>query len=203
MRRLLIFCLALLTALPSGGADALGKFVSQVKTSCVSFDYTYKASGSVPLTGGGSAKVQGPAFVLKGDGLEVWCDGSVRWSLDAGSKEALVETLADERDFAGNPALLVSCVEEAFTRQAPVSSKFQDTACQAYSLSPVAASPVSRVTLFFDFKDTLLGASIKASDGTVTEFTIKSLAFSPQLPDSSFRFDISTLSSDWVITDLR
>lgn len=204
MKRLfLITCLALSAALPGAADPVLDAFVAKVAASSVSFDYTYKATLSVSLTGSGSATVQGRCFILKGDGLEVLCDSTTRWSLDFTAKEALVETIASDRDYAGNPALLVSCIKDAFTEAGASDGRFQGRSCHSVTLIPVEGAGVSLVTLHFDSKGSLLGAYIKASDGTQTEFSIKNMQFASRRPAGDFTFDTSGLDPSWVITDLR
>ena len=40
-------------------------------------------------------------------------------------------------------------------------------------------------------------------DGTMLEFTFKSMSWSGKVPESEFSFDMSKAQKSWIITDLR
>ena len=40
-------------------------------------------------------------------------------------------------------------------------------------------------------------------DGTMLEFTFKSMSWSDKVPESEFSFDMSKAQKSWIITDLR
>ena len=109
-------------------SDALTEFITRVSQSCVSFDYSYTLKKDrTNLNGSGSVKVQGDSFLLKGDGLEVWCDGKTRWVIDRVAEEAVIEPVdLSETDFAANPALLLTVVDKAFDEVSDATSKFGD-----------------------------------------------------------------------------
>lgn len=200
---LLISCLAFAAVFQSAADNLLNTFLLRVASSCVTFEYSYKAEGGVSMTGSGNAKVQGDAFVLEGDGLEIWCDGSQRWSVDRSAKEVLIETLAEGHDFAGNPALLVSCLDEAFKEVSSGSEKFRGRSLRCVKLAPVAEAGISGLSLFFDGEGNLRGVVMTADDGTRTEFVISKMEFLYPKDLSLFTFDSSGLDGSWVITDLR
>ena len=64
---------------------------------------------------------------------------------------------------------------------------------------------IAELKLFFKPGTTeLTGAEVKLNDGSVSEFVITGLAFSPKEESKeSFRFDEKTLDDSYVITDLR
>ena len=59
----------------------------------VTFHYTYslsqKGEDFAPVTQG-NVTVEGNAYILQGLGMEVYSDGTTRWTLDPQAKEALV-----------------------------------------------------------------------------------------------------------------
>jgi hypothetical protein len=162
------------------------------------------------MTGEGNVKIQGNPFMLEGNGLEVWCDGSTRWTVDRMSEEALVEYVDDSADsYATNPALMISAVDSAFTEVSSGASKFQGKVADESVLSPKVkgkySMDISRLKLFFKTGTAeLIGAEVKLNDGSVSEFVIKNLSYSDKTEKKeSFRFDEKTLDNSYVITDLR
>ena len=155
-------------------------------------------------------KVQDNCFFLEGNGLEVWCDGSTRWTIDRISEEALVEPVdGSSESFATNPALMITAVDEAFEEVSFGSSKFGGKTVDASTLTPImkgkSSMDIAGLKLFFKSGTSeLVGAEIKLNDGSVSEFTISGLAFQDKGNEKgSFRFDEKTLGSSYVITDLR
>lgn len=215
MRKTIIIAAALLAiCMPSGAkSKTLEAFISKVSSSLVSFEYSFSlrsAKSKAKMTGEGTVKVQENAFLMDGNGLEVWCDGSIRWTVDRMAEEALVENVDDSAEsYATNPALMITSVDSAFEELSFGASKFQDKVVDASVLSPLHkgrySMDIAQLKLFFKSGTTdLVGAEVKLNDGSVSEFTIKDLTFSERLDTKeSFRFDEKTLDDSYVVTDLR
>ena len=208
MRKTIIILAALLAASVCADAKSkiLERFIDKVSSSLVSFDYSFSLQSSkskAKMTGEGNVKIQG-------NGLEVWCDGSTRWTVDRMSEEALVEYVDDSADsYATNPALMISAVDSAFTEVSSGASKFQGKVADESVLSPKVkgkySMDISQLKLFFKTGTAeLIGAEVKLNDGSVSEFVIKNLSYSDKTEKKeSFRFDEKTLDNSYVITDLR
>lgn len=200
-----------LTQVTSAKSKTLDTFVSKVSASLVSFDYSFTMpTKKAKMTGNGNVKVQGTSFQVEGSGLEIWCDGKTRWTIDRISEEALVESVDDSYDsYATNPALMIASIDDAFREESFGSSKFGGKVVDASVLSPVnkgkGSMDIARLKLFFKSGTTILiGAEVVLNDGSVSEFTITNLRFEETVKSKeSFRFDEKTLDSSYVITDLR
>jgi len=184
--------------------SALKSFSDKVSASRVSFSYDYATKGKVSLKGSGSAIVQNDGFVLKADGLKVWCDGKGRWIMDPTAKEVVVESVEDSgRDYMTDPALLLTGVEDNFKlvsspEEVIVEGKYR----MMFHLKPKVPSELKDIRLFFDDK-ILVSAIVSVKDGTETYFEIRDLKFDKMSSGAEFRFDEKSLDSSWVITDLR
>lgn len=203
-----------LFSIPSGAkSKTLGSFIDKVSSSLVTFDYSFTmqtTKSKTKMTGSGNVKVQGNAFFMEGNGMEVWCDGSTRWTIDRFAEEALVESVSESYDsYATNPALMITAVDDAFNEVSFGTSKFQGKAVDAFVLSPVHkgkySMDIAELKLFFKSGTSdLVGAEVKLNDGSVSEFSITGMTFSAQAEKKeSFRFDEKTLDDSYVITDLR
>lgn len=203
-----------LFSIPSGAkSKTLGSFIDKVSSSLVTFDYSFTmqtTKSKTKMTGSGNVKVQGNAFFMEGNGMEVWCDGSTRWTIDRFAEEALVESVSESYDsYATNPALMITAVDDAFNEVSFGTSKFQGKAVDASVLSPVHkgkySMDIAELKLYFKSGTSdLVGAEVKLNDGSVSEFSITGMTFSAQAEKKeSFRFDEKTLDDSYVITDLR
>ena len=201
-------------SIPTGAKSrTLAGFIEKVSSSLVTFDYSFTMQtpqSKSKMTGEGKVKIQDNCFYLEGNGLEVWCDGSTRWTVDRLSEEALVESVDGSSDsFATNPALMIAAVDEAFEEVSFGTGKFQGKTVDASALTPLvkgkSSMDIAGLRLFFKTGTTeLVGAEVKLNDGSVSEFAISGLAFTGKSDEKgSFRFDEKTLGSSYVITDLR
>ena len=148
---------------------------------------------------GGNVEAQ---FIVKGNGLEIISDGMTRWTVDRQSMEAVVESCDPENpDFTVNPAVLLRHFYSAFS----VSGHDRTASGYDYVLVPVSSdTDISSLELGLSADGSaLLSAVLKMKDGTVADFTVRSFAFSAPSDPGRFHFDTSSLSSDYIITDLR
>lgn len=203
-----------LFSIPSGAkSKTLGSFIDRVSSSLVTFDYSFTmqtTKSKTKMTGSGNVKVQGNAFFMEGNGMEVWCDGSTRWTVDRFAEEALVESVSESYDsYATNPALMITSVDDAFNEVSFGTASFQGKVVDASVLSPVHkgkySMDIAELKLFFKSGTSdLVGAEVKLNDGSVSEFSITGMTFSgKEEKKESFRFDEKTLDDSYVITDLR
>lgn len=213
-RTIIAFAVASLLAMPqvlSAKSKTLSAFVDKVSVSLVSFDYSFTMpTKKARMTGEGTVKVQGDSFLVDGNGLEVWCDGATRWTIDRISEEALVESVDDSYDsYATNPALMIASIDDAFNEVSFGVSKFDGKVADSSVLSPVrkgkGSMDIALLKLFFKSgTSVLIGAEVTLNDGSVSTFIITNLRFDTSgKTKESFRFDEKTLDSSYVVTDLR
>ena len=191
----------------------LSDFIGKVSSSLVRFDFSFTMTSprsKAKMTGSGDVRVQDNAFVMNGNGLEVWCDGSTRWTVDRLAAEALVEKVEDSAEsYSTNPALMITSVDSAFEETSFSSGSFQGKGVDVSVLSPLNkgrySMDIAELKLYFQKGTTVLvGAEAKMNDGSVSEFTLKNFSFSDRLQTKeSFRFDEKTLDDSYVVTDLR
>lgn len=173
MKRLLLLLGSLLSL--SAAAQSI-PLLDKVPGHRVTFDYVYgyTAGGKTyDNVSSGSMTVQGNAYLLKADGLEIYSDGAVRWSLDPAAKEAIIEAV-DTEDVISNPAAIVSSYKE-FGKKLKVNGSTADS----------------------------LDISVTTDDGTVSRFRLRNIRFAPEGSLSDFTVNRSALGSDYIVTDLR
>lgn len=142
----------------------------------VHFHYTYSLSrkgAAFSTVTDGDVVVEGNAYILNGLGLRVVSDGVTRWTEDTTAKEMVVETVEKENLFT-NPALFIASYKD-YLDKIRVNSAGRD------SLD---------VTLVLD-------------EDTLARFLLKDIVFLDEQGKSDFSLDEKSLSSEYVITDLR
>lgn len=82
---------------------------------CITVEYEFSAAFTgLKTIGEGVIELQGNAYHMKGDGVEIYCDGSSTWLIDELASEVVIES-ADSKDagMLANPIMLLMNLEEA------------------------------------------------------------------------------------------
>ena len=84
-----------------------------VECVCVDYEYSTLLSG-FKTVGNGSVEIQGNSYHMKGNGMEIYCDGSTTWLIDEIAQEVLIESAdTKEAGILANPILLLMHLEES------------------------------------------------------------------------------------------
>ena len=204
MKRLTALLLVL-TAFSAAGQNIVTGFAESLADGCASFGYTYSMSGQVPLSGSGTIRLQGDAFVMQGDGLEVYCDGATRWTVDTVAEECYIESVEPGGlDYEANPALLVGAVDKAFKLQKTSSATFNSKKVTEAVLVPVDnGGNITEISLMMASEKKPEGILVKTSDGNVITVVVKDFTVAGKAPVKDFGFDTKKLASGYFVTDLR
>ena len=166
---------------------------------CVSLDCHYELhSEGIPSKGNCKVEVQGTAYRMQGMGLEIFCNGESVWMLDPVAKEAIIEPVSDDSfSYMSNPALLFRDMENVFT----VTSSTASEAGMKFHLTARKSCGISKAILEIDNKAVLKTAEFTMDDGSKMKIKVKSMQVQPLKTKDSFA--PASLSSEWIITDLR
>ena len=193
----LVLCLSV--AAPLRAADVVDTFLSSLRSHRSSFRYTVRMDR---VETSGSVVFQDGMYRITGDGLELWCDGSVRYTLDRSAREVIVEAVGEGEDVLANPVLFLSGLDGAFAR-ADAGVQLRDgKSCRSVRLSAVKKSSVRSALLFF-LDGNPFSADIVLEDGHQLRLDLSSWRFEAKEKAETFRFDLYSLDKSFVITDLR
>lgn len=198
--------LAALVSVPVSAQQILEQFKSALIGSCVNLEYSYKAVSGTMISGSGTLCLQGDSFRMQGDGLEIWCDSKTRWTLDRAAGEMVVENVEDapEGAAAADPAMLLGSLDTHFSVKSTSAGDGQTTINFEPASGVLGITSLTAVLKPVQGGSPVLARAVAVmSDGTMTEFTFKSMAYSDRLPEESFRFNMSEADKSWIITDLR
>ena len=189
----------------SAASNPAAAFAKSLQGRLASFDYSYSMSGSLPMNGSGSVKLQGNAFTMEGNGLDIRCDGKTRWTVDVVAEECYIETIdAQELDYEANPALLVGALDSAFNYKDSSTASFNGMRVSEIRLVPKKkGSSINEVSLFLTQGNQPAGVNVSSSDGNLITITIRNYKLDNSLDLSAFRLNTKELGKDYVITDLR
>ncbi len=204
MKRLTVLLLVLST-LTAAGQNIVTDFAKSLSDGCATFGYSYSVSGQVPLSGSGTIRLQGDAFTMQGDGLEVYCDGATRWTLDTAAEECYIESVeAGGLDYEANPALLVGAVDKAFKLSGTSSKTFNGTKVTEAVLKPVSkGGNITGLSLMLTAAKKPAGLIVKTSDGNDITVVVKDFLIGAKTTLKDFAFDTGKLDSGYIVTDLR
>jgi len=205
LKRSLLAIMILISCCAYAQQDVVSKFKEKSSGRMMELTYTYKVNGNVPMNGSGELKLQGDCFIMKGDGLEIYCDGKTRWTVDTGAEECYIETLNNQGlGLESNPALLLGTFDKEFAIKKNESASFQGQTATKISLTPTNnGTGIDGASLFFDSSSTPLGAAIELGKGYTMTITIKKFKTSAAIDRNAFSFKSETLGKDYVTTDLR
>ena len=206
MKRIFLLTLAFLAACAAfaqeqGPLDALSRILASGE---VRFKYSFEVKGDIPMKGNGSAALCGEAYHIFGNDMEIWCDGKTRWTIDRHAGEAYVEAIDPEAaDYVSNPATLLEALPYAFEIQSVSQVTLGGKALKAVKLAPsIADTGLNAVVLYLD-GSVPARVSITVDDGTETLFRLSAFTVREKSDAAAFAFDIASLGSDYVVTDLR
>lgn len=82
---------------------------------CVEIDYEYVAvTSGIRTSGDGKIQVQGSAYHMVGNGMEIYCDGDVTWLVDESAMEVMIESAdSPSAGYLANPVMLLMNMEES------------------------------------------------------------------------------------------
>ena len=158
------------------GAQAQIPLLDRVEGHRVLFHYTYSLSqkgADFQEVTDGDVTLEGNDYILEGLGLRVVSNGTTRWSIDPEAGEVVIETVEKENLFT-NPALFVSAYRD-YMDSIQVNKEGAD----------------------------YLDVTLTLDDETKARFVLRDIVFQEPQGKSDFSLDENSLSSEYVITDLR
>ena len=112
---MLSLCLTLLMSVAQTQQPSFLESIRQKSAQeCIVVDYRFATVISdMMVSGEGTVEIQGNSYHMKGEGIEIFCDGSTSWMIDEPAKEVFVEA-ADTQSagYLANPVLLLMNLEE-------------------------------------------------------------------------------------------
>ena len=178
MKRIVIGLSAILLSL-SAFAQGSIPLLDRVPGHRVQFHYTYslsKGGGPMKQVTDGEMLLEGNAYRLSGLGMEVRSDGISRWTADTEAQELIIEAV-DQNDILTNPALFIGSYKK-YGKQLKVNASGPDS----------------------------LDVTLTLDEETKARFVLRDVHFLDPLGQDGlgdFVWDVSSLPSSYVVTDLR
>lgn len=89
---LLLLLPVLLSPLTAAAQPQLAEIAAHLQTDRISLHYDCTYTQDTPVKLSGTLLIQGESYRAVGNGMEVYCDGATRWTVDPESKEVYIET---------------------------------------------------------------------------------------------------------------
>lgn len=206
MKRFIIFVLLLFfwnANAQESGNSLLDRMCANVAEFCVTIDYTYTARVSgIDNIASGNLMTQGEKWVMRGNGIEMYCDGKSVWIVDPALNEVVIESAQEQQttDFLTNPARAFVNLYDNFNVNAINSSS--DSKSLIYSLVPKNGDmEFLNIELYKD-SAAIRAMSFALKDGTLVKIKVSSMKLTPKISSEAFRPQI-VFDSKWIVTDLR
>lgn len=205
MKYILSIVLIVLSWLSSAQDNSLlDRMCSEVASSCVIIDYSYTARVSgIDNKASGSLVSQDENWVVKGNGVEMYCDGTAVWVVDPAAKEVVIESVADEQQtaFLTNPARVFVGLREAF--KVNVVNPSSDGKSTIFSMIPLKEGDMEFLNVEL-YNDTaaIRNMSFALNDGTFVKIDVNSMKLTSKISEEAFKPQ-TVFDSKWIVTDLR
>ena len=92
MKKWILILIALLPLTAAAQQYTLDAVAAHLGTDRISLHYACTLAQPTPVQLSGELLIQGDCYRAKGNGMEIYCDGTTRWTVDPESKEVYVET---------------------------------------------------------------------------------------------------------------
>lgn len=133
----------------------------------VSFKYSLTMQDKVQVRTNGTALIDGECYSISGNGLEIYCDGSTKWTIDSEAREVYLESSEGTREFLADPAAWLELVHNLTVGEKAVSGVFRDPAQGteiSFRFTSISSSPQSGSTSGFVFDTSSLGPGWVVTD---------------------------------------
>ncbi|MBQ0096134.1 MAG: hypothetical protein KBS53_00610 [Bacteroidales bacterium] len=172
-----VLVLALMSFPVSAEEDGAVKFRERINGKRVDMilSWSAKSSGKTYM-GDGRLSWKDGRFVFANDDVQIYNDGKSLTSVSQAGREVVVQP-SDNTDFLSEPAALASLL----------------------GLNPAKAG----IVMHYGGNGDLSGADITLKNGTSVSVRVESMTVGGPSEDGDFAFDVESLDSSWVVTDLR
>ena len=91
MKKWILPLLVLLLPLAAAAQPQLAEIAAHLQSERVSLHYDCTYTEDTPVKLSGDLVIQGECYTAKGNGVEIYSDGTTRWTVDPASKEVYIE----------------------------------------------------------------------------------------------------------------
>jgi len=177
--------------------DALRKMFSD---GAVSIEAVYEVPvRQTVLSGNTQLLVQGDMYHMKGNGLEVYCNGKTVWTIDDSALEVVIEPSSDvEEEYVSSPVVLLSALDKYFN----VHSQKSEDGYTKYQLEKIRDCGIESAVLVLDSAGKVVCGEFTLDDGSVMSLKVIEMKKAEEMPSTSFSPN-KKFGSDWIVTDLR
>ena len=123
-RQTLTILLLAAVLVPAAAQTDASALLRKLQGKRVSFDFSLNTADKVSVKHSGNAVVEGACYHIVDNGLELWCDGTSRWTVDSSAKEVYIEPKGQEEEMLVSPSRLLSNVKDLVTGSTTASGKY-------------------------------------------------------------------------------
>lgn len=145
MKRLFISTVLVLISILSFGQNDIAGLMEKLDSHKVTLNYSCTVRLDVPMKSRGSLTVQQNCYKLSAAGVDIYCDGESRWTVDTSSKEVFIEEATGVKEFLSNSQGYLDILSDL-------------------ELSDVTIEPLDKTPGIFSFDDKSLDSSWIVTD---------------------------------------
>lgn len=92
MRTFPVILILSVCLMAQASAQNISDLAAKLAECRIELSYDCMVGTDAPVHFKGNLTAQGNCYHLTGNGMDIWCDGSTRWSMDVEAKELYIET---------------------------------------------------------------------------------------------------------------
>ena len=167
MRRVLLTILLSVVSVTLSAQYDADYLKSLVANNRVSFKYSLGVKGAAPVKMDGKVVLDGDCYSVRGNNLEMYCDGTTKWVVDREALEVYIESSEGTKDFLADPSAWIDNVKNLKISENSVSGSYWNAEQEVtinFKFTAITPSPLSGSTEGFVFDVGSLGAEWLVTD---------------------------------------
>ena len=144
--------------------EGVAFLINLVLNNRVSFSYSVSSQDGSKLRMEGTAVIDGDCYRTNGNGLEIYCDGKTKWTVDRAAKELYIEESEGTREYLEKVGALEQSFKYLKIGESSVSGTYISGDSYSFSMTSIVSSPLSGSTEGFSFDTSALGGDWVITD---------------------------------------
>ena len=112
MKRIVIALMALIATSVAFGQNTIADLAGKLDSHKITLNYSCTVKFDVPMKSTGTVTVQQNSYKLSTAGVDIYCDGESRWTVDPSAKEVYIENATGVKEFLSDPQRYLDCLSD-------------------------------------------------------------------------------------------
>lgn len=140
MKKFFLVIIVSLMSLQAWGQTEIREILGLIENSRVSLTYSCNVKMDVQMKSSGNLMVQKNCYKLSTAGVDIYCDGENRWTVDSTAKEVYIEPTMGAKEFLSNQELYLGKLSDVVITDTVIEPASDDIDCFRFDTSALDSS---------------------------------------------------------------